>query len=90
MKKIEQIHLRLPSELKQLMAANAKKQNLTSSEYIRTLIEKDKKLLTHEQRTQNALAENQFVNELLKNPEITNKCKQTIGKELKKYVNNKN
>lgn len=86
MKKTKRIDIRVSPEQKELIELQAKKQNKTVTEYISSLIEQDLKSISPEQLIQNALSENQLINELLTNPKISNKDKQIIGEEMKKYV----
>jgi len=86
MKKTERIPLRVSPEQKDLIGVQAKKQNKTTTEYLIGLAEQDRKSISHEHMIQNALSENQFINSLLIHPSISNKDKQIIGKELRKYV----
>ncbi len=85
-KKTERVDFRFPLETKELMNSMAKKHNMKNSQYVRSLIEKDAHSISHEQQIQNSLRENHFINSLLANPDMPNKCKQLIGKELEKYV----
>ncbi len=86
MKKTDRIPLRVSPEQKELIKAQATKQNMNNTEYILSLIEQDSKSISHEQLIQNSLSENQLINSLLTNPELSNKAKETIGKEIRKYV----
>ncbi len=95
-KKDTTINLRLPYETKELLTASAKSHGKTSSAYLRFLIERDASAeianqnthqkISHEQMVTNSLSENQFINGLLINTEISNKSKKVIGRELRKHV----
>lgn len=73
-------------EQKEFVEMQAKKQNKNKTEYILSLIEQDSISISHEQLISNSLSENQFINDLLTHPDISNKDKQIIGKEIRKYV----
>ncbi|MCI8940253.1 MAG: hypothetical protein HFH12_09740 [Dorea sp.] len=95
-KKDATINLRLPYETKELLTTLAENHGKSSSAYLRLLIEKDANAVISNQNTQqhishkqmviNSLKENQFINSLLANTEISNKGKKAIGRELRKYV----
>jgi len=85
-KKTERVDFRFPLETKELMNSMAKKHNMKNSQYVRSLIEKDAYSISHEQQIQNSLQENQLINSLLANPDISSDCKKHIVKELRKYV----
>ena len=85
-KKTDRLDLRVSPEQKEFVEMQAKKQNKNRTEYILDLVEQDSKSISHEQLIQNSLSGNQLINDLLTNPEFSNKVKETIGKEIRKYV----
>ena len=84
--KTDRLDLRVSPEQKEFVEMQAKKQNKHKTEYILSLIEQDSISISHEQLISNSLSENQFINDLLTHPDISNKDKQIIGKEIRKYV----
>ena len=84
--KTDRLDLRVSPEQKEFVEMQAKKQNKNKTEYILSLIEQDSISISHEQLISNSLSENQFINDLLTHPDISNKDKQIIGKEIRKYV----
>ena len=86
MKKTDRIPLRVSPEQKKFVETQAKKQNKNRTEYILDLVEQDSKSISHEQLIQNSLSENQLINSLLTHPELSNKAKEILGKEIRKYV----
>lgn len=85
-RKTDRIPLRVSPEQKVFIEEQAKKQNKNTTKYILDLIEQDSKSISHEQLIQNSLSQNQLINDLLTNPELSNKAKEIIGRELRKYV----
>lgn len=86
MRKNERVDLRVSSEDKILIKQKAEEQHMSASEYLCHLVKKDCQMLSHEQRIIHCIPENQFINSLLALPELPNKSKQIIGKELRNYV----
>lgn len=86
MRKNERIDLRVSSEDKILIKQKAEEQHMSTSEYLCHLVKKDCQMLSHEQMIMHSIPENQFINSLLVHPELSNKTKQIIGKELRSYV----
>ena len=84
--KTDRLDLRVSPEQKEFVEMQAKKQNKNKTEYILSLIEQDSISISHEQLISNSLSENQFINDLLTHPDISNKDKQIIRKEIRKYV----
>ena len=84
--KTDRLDLRVSPEQKEFVEMQAKKQNKNKTEYILSLIEQDSISISHEQLISSSLSENQFINDLLTHPDISNKDKQIIGKEIRKYV----
>ena len=84
--KTDRLDLRVSPEQKEFVEMQAKKQNKNKTEYILSLIEQDSISISHEQLISNSLSENQFINDLLTHPDISNKDKQIIGQEIRKYV----
>lgn len=84
--KTERIPLRVTPEQKKSIEIQARSQKKRTTEYLIGLAEQDLKSISHEQLTINSLSENQFINNLLTHPDISNKDKQIIGKEIRKYV----
>ncbi len=86
MKKSKRIDLRATPEEIILLDQQAKENGMNRSEYIFSLVKKDSRQNSHELQIKNSLIENGLFNSLLLNPSLSNKAKQIIGKEMRKYV----
>lgn len=85
-KKTERINLRLTIAEKRLINEEAKRNNQNITEHIVSLIKNEKSCTSHEQRIADSMAANQLINNLLTSSELSNKAKEIISKEIRKYV----
>lgn len=86
MKKSKRIDLRLTPEEKQFLKQQAQEHDMTVSEYIWHCIINNAGQKTHEQQITDSLAENHILNSLLLHPDLNNKSKKIITREMKQYV----
>lgn len=86
--KSKRLFIRVTQEQKEKIKANAEAHHLSITDYILncSLNNSLNTKITFEQLIANTLAENNFYNNLLINKELSNRSKQIISGELKKYV----
>lgn len=84
--KTERIDIRTTSEAKSIIRTGATSTQQNISEFMVNSSIQAALSLTHKGQIQNILPENDFFNSLLINPELSNKSKQIMSKELRKYV----
>ena len=86
MKKSERIDLRLTPEERKLLETKARERNMNNSQCICSLLKQNAIPKSHEQQITDSLTGNDILHSLLLNPTLSNTAKQTIGKEIQKYV----
>lgn len=88
MSKKERIFLRVTSDKKELWEQRAKKQGLTLTELITYRMDNCETIApkTHEQNVVDSMKENYLINTFLQSLDLSDKTKNIIVKEMKKYV----
>lgn len=84
--KTERLYSRVEETLKSDLHTFLSTKQESTSDFIRSLIKQAIYPPSHEELIENILDENKFYNDLMTNPELPNKSKQIISKELKKHV----
>lgn len=85
-KKTERIIIRMTKPEKKRLFSDAKASGKSVSEYARDLVKNNKKCVSYEQYIIDAIDENQLINDLLVNDKLSNKAKEIISEEVRKYV----
>lgn len=85
-KKTERIIIRMTKPEKKKLFNDAKASGQSVSEYARSLVESNKKYVSHEQYIADSIERNQLINDLLANDRLSNKAKEIISDEVRKYV----
>lgn len=86
--KTERITLRLSGKEKDMVNKLADDNGMNVSKLILSLIDKELNSVPHEQYITKSLEENKLINSLFSNGDLSNKSKQVISREIKKYVGN--
>lgn len=88
MTKTERIFIRVTPEQKTNIVETAKAHGLTVTDYFLKMFSDSipNAPATYEQVIENTIAENNFYNSLMVNESLSNKAKQIICEELRKYV----
>lgn len=86
--KTERITLRLSGTEKDMVNKLADDNGMNVSKLILNLVDKELNSMPHEQYISKSLEENKLINSLLSNDDLSNKSKQVISREIKKYVGN--
>lgn len=85
-KKTERIIIRMTKPEKKKLFNDAKASGKSVSEYARSLVKSNKKYVSHEQYITDSIERNQLINDLLANDILSNKAKEIISDEVRKYV----
>lgn len=84
--KEERINIRVTADQKRQWKQSAKEAGLSHSAYICTVMDKATSPKSQEEKVMTSMKENNFIHSLLLSPELSNKAKKLIAKEMQKYV----